>query len=167
MQKIPQREFQIKFYSYTKGSEAVQIVGRGGRVVGVFYPMSAVQEAEMPSAKLADDLEKAVQMRDVTPVGTLAKTLLPNAASEKFKGILGGLGKTVEADEYPAEVLNEAFSEESEVGDGEPLTVAPCIICRAPSTGVEQIEFVYDSGDERRFYICTRCAKSKGLKLLR
>lgn len=145
----------------------MQIVGRGGRVVGVFYPMSAVQEAEMPPTKLTDDLGKAVQMRDVTPVGTLAKTLLPNAASEKFKAILDGLGKTAEAaaDEYPTEVLSDAFSEENKMGES--LAVAPCIICRAPSTGVEQIEFVYDSGDERRFYICTRCAKSKGLKLLR
>jgi hypothetical protein len=82
MLSVSQREFQIKFYSFSKGVEAVEIIGRGGVVVGYFHPPGV-----MCPERISEDGE--IMVEEVKSPTKVVGSFVQNAAAKKFENILG------------------------------------------------------------------------------
>jgi hypothetical protein len=138
MRKVNQRDFQIKFYAYSKGCDVVEVVGRGGRVVGIWTPVlvNTVQESDNAVHNL---LGLADEERGVVE---------PDAVQDKMEDL---------KNKYDIRRKGSAFG-------GFQRVEARCDKCGGPAAGTVT-EYDFELGEERNGKFCIKCAKERGVKL--
>jgi hypothetical protein len=141
MIEVSQREFQIKYYSYSKGKEVIRVLGRGGVVVGTYYPAGA-DAVQVGGGNAVQVKKNAVQV---------GKGLyMRNAAYERFKEVLG----EVEEDENAVQSQSEnAVQEKYE-----------CRKCGGVGVGTHRYWDEIEQEDVEDWF-CGRCARGSGIKL--
>lgn len=164
------REFHLKFWAYSKGVKAIRILGRGGVLIGTFYPAicdiheqdMADESEEEPIAMQTnsdakqntfEDLRSKFDVRSLATFTQNGKN--PISTKESFKVAMQTASKTKHA---PGESMFTNEEREKEV-------CGKCGVLGLKMRGGMYQEYDFDLGEEFNGWVCFKCAKEKNIKL--